>query len=284
VLPVLLLSALASLTVTSRELAVGSLPRGAQRVPVLALHMRADCSADAPIEEILLKRSGPGLSTDIAAVYAEMDGVRVSRVSVPDRRGEIPLRFQALTVPACKAIELSILADVASSAEVASEHRISLVDRDPIVSPGAFINITVLPSLQTKVRTAPYSVGSVSVDLLSALRRISYGADRVVARLRLTASGTEDQEVTHVVFTNQGSARNADLQNISLHDNRAQRVSSIAPRMTGDKVSLSLNPPVLISRGSSRIFELHADVRASRRRTIRFTVEEASDLRARDAS
>jgi hypothetical protein len=120
------------------------------------------------------------------------------------------------------------------------------------------------------------------VEYPRILKRITYGKDRTILRLRLSASGERDLQMTRLVLTNDGSARDGDLQNIVLHDNRGRPVSPVALRLHGDRVDLFFDPPVLLLKNASKVLELHADVLASRRRTIRFLVEESADITAHE--
>ncbi len=248
---------------------------------MLSIVLRAGCTADVPVEEIHLVRRGHGFSTDIAGVYAEIAGRRVSQSATPQRDGALTLRLQSVLIPACEEIVLGILMDTAATAEVASEHRLTLADQDPVVAPSAsLVIVPVASDAASLVRTAAKSTGTIAVEYLRLLKRVSYGRNRTVLRLRLSASGERDLQVTRMVLTNEGSARYADLQNIALYDNRGKRVSSVAFQMDGDRVNLSLDPPLSVARNTSRVLELHADALASRRKTVRFVVQEPGDIQS----
>ena len=278
------LATLATLTVSTQQLVHGSMPRGAQRVLMLGVMLHADCSADVPVEELRLVRRGLGFSSDILGVYAEENGRRVSQATVPARDGTLTLRLEKFTVSACKTTSLQILMDVSSTAEAGGEHRLGLSTVAAVLAPSA----TVLVQPQTRtalqpVRTAALGTGIVEVEYPRILKRVTYGKDRTILRLRLSVSGERDLQMTRLVLTNDGSARDGDLQNIVLHDNRGRPVSPVALRLHGDRVDLFFDPPVLLPRNASKVLELHADVLASRRRTIRFLVEEPADITAHEA-
>ncbi len=274
----LLLATLATLSVTPEEITHGSMPRGAQRVPMLGITLQADCTGDVPVEELHLVRRGLGLSSDILGVYVEENGQRVSQSTVPAREGTVTLRLEHFSVAACKSRSLLVLMDVSSDAEVGGEHRLVLAT-DPIVAPSASILFAApLSGGVLPVRTAAKSTGTVGVEYLRLLRRVSYGKNRTILRLQLSASGERDMQLTRIVLTNEGSARDSDLQNFALYDNRGQRISSSVSHMSGDRVDLLIDPSLLLARNASRVIELHADALASRRRTIRFVVEEPGDI------
>ena len=281
-LAALVASALTTLTVSTQQLTDGSMPRGAQRVPMLGITLQADCAADVPVEELHLVRRGLGLSSDILGIYAEENGQRVSQSTVPARDGTLTLRLEHFSVSACKSTSLLLLMDVSSMAEAGGEHRL-VPAADPVLAPSASIVLQpAVPSAMAPVRTAANSTGTVSVEYLRLLNRVSYGRNRTVLRLRLAASGDRDLQIMRVVLTNEGSARDGDVQNIALYDNRGQRLSPTALRMHGDRVDLSFQPPLMLPSHASKVFELHADTLASRRRTIHFVVEEPADITAQE--
>jgi hypothetical protein len=250
---------------------------------MLLLTFRADCSGDRVVEEIELMRKGLGLSADIAAVYAESAGLRVSTAPGVARDGAVQLRIRGFTVPSCSARDILIFVDYISTSNVAGEHRFELSGIDAIIAPGAQVRVEAAPgSAMSGVRTAGDQAGRVAIDILKLLTFVRYGDNRVVMRLKFSAQGNIDQEIQRITFTNEGSASNADLQNIVLKDSRGHSISSVAKQLTGDRVVLTLNPPLFIVHGGSRTVELHADIRSGARKTVRFLIEEPGDVLSRD--
>ncbi|MDD5623429.1 MAG: hypothetical protein PHI23_01825 [Candidatus Peribacteraceae bacterium] len=127
-------------------------------------------------------------------------------------------------------------------------------------------------------RTAGEAVGSVTVGDLPLTGSVTYGAGRIVARFTLTAEGTRNQRVEAMTLTNRGSARNADLQNLSLENGRGRRVTPVMSRLDGEHICFLFDPPLVLTPHQTQVLQVRADVRASRRRTIKFLLEEASDL------
>jgi hypothetical protein len=52
--------------------------------------------------------------------------------------------------------------------------------------------------------------------------------------------------------------------------------------MHDDRVDLSLESPLDLARNASKVIELHADTLASRRKTIRFVIDEPGDIRVEE--
>lgn len=274
------LVAVSTLTVTVEPTQTLSAPRGAQHVAMMRVHLRADCAGDIPVEELRLARRGLGFSSDIIGVYAESQGLRVSNVAVVQRSGSIDLRLRDLIIPACGKEDLTVYMDLSAEADVAAEHRLALRGNDAILASGAQVMLqTSAPfSDRRTVHTAGDSVGSVVVEYLRLLNPVRYGDRRIIARLRFSAMGLHDQEITRITFTNAGSARSGDLRNLVLGDSHGQRLSAVVDHLQEDRVVLLLDPPLRISRNGTRTVELTADVRASNRRTLQFLIEEPGDI------
>ncbi|MEK7563863.1 MAG: hypothetical protein AAB544_05745 [Patescibacteria group bacterium] len=278
-----LLVAASTLTVAVEPSMTLSAPRGAQHVEMLGLSLKADCTGDIAVEEVRLRRRGLGFATDIAAVYAEMEGLRVSNSATAARDGSIDLRLSRVAVDACGSANLTIFMDLSAEADVASEHRIELRGQDAVTAPGVAVKLSSVPASVRTVRTAGDTTGSVAVEYLRLLKPVRYGTRRVVARLKLSVSGNRAQEIRRIVFTNAGSAKNMDLRMISLRDARGQRLSSTVDHLQGDRVVILLDPPLRIERGGTRTVELTADVMASVRKTVRLLIEEPGDLISEEA-
>ncbi|MDD5469806.1 MAG: hypothetical protein PHO92_03350 [Candidatus Peribacteraceae bacterium] len=262
---------------------ISSIAAGSQRVPMLAVSLAASCEADVPVVALTVVRSGLGAHADIQAVYAEEGGRRLSSARTVDSRdGSVQLRLRNFAVPACEARTVRVLVDFSPDAALAGEHRLLLAPVSPVDAGDASVTVqeSVLPLVR---RTAGSVRGSVDLSMRDVSQRISYGEQRRVARFLLSARGREWQEVRAIRFTNQGSARGSDLQNLSVVTSTGKRISGVAAALEGDSVSIVFNPPLLLSPGQERVLELRADVRASIRKTIRFTVEEPSDVIARPA-
>jgi len=274
-----ILTSLSTLVVIPQQPETFSVPRGAQHVPMLLLTFRADCTGDRLVEEIALLRKGLGIHTDITAVYLEAQGLRVSNAMGIARDGSVQLRLKGFAVPTCSAKDLVLFADFLSTSNVAGEHRFELAEGDSIIAPGAQVRVEAAPgSPKSGVRTAGNLAGSVSIDYLRLLKSVRYGDNRVVLRLKFTVQGSVDQEIQRITFTNAGSARDTDLQRIILKDSRGEKISGVAKQLTGNRVVLMLDPPLLLQHGGSRTLELHSDIRSGVRKTIRFIVEEPGDV------
>lgn len=265
-----------NLTVEAEAAAAARVPRGAQRVEMLRLRLEADCSGTVTVNSIRLQRRGLGFNEDIESVYAVHRGQRISRArTIGNRDGTVDLNVRGFMLPACEEEDVLILADFRPNASVAGEHRFELLDME---TNGSSVRIDHRVGDFTR-STVGASRGRVSVDYLSINQRVRFGSRQIVQRFTIEADNESDQQINSVMFTNLGSATDDDLQNLYV-DFRNRAATVVAPSMTGDTVRLTFDPPFVIPSGSTLKFQLRADVRASRSRTIQFVIEEESDLEA----
>jgi hypothetical protein len=272
-----------ALSVQVQELQSASVPPGAQRVAMLDLQFSASCSGDIDVRGITVAHGGMGAIRDVSSLYVMRDGQRISRGRAPSSRdGSVTFSFRpALTVPACGQNSVTVMADFSPDAAAAGEHRIVLRTPGAIDAGDAVVTFAAVAAAPVRT-TAGVSQGSVSVAFLPLLQRVTYGDHRTVARLRLTAEGTYDQEMDALTLTNDGSARGTDLQNLTLETSRGTVLARLAS-LRGQEAFFVLTSPLLLQHGAVMMLTVRADVRAGRRRTIGFTLEEPSDLFAHRA-
>jgi hypothetical protein len=260
----------------------GSVPVGAQRVPMLRLQMRTSCITGVNLSTIVLHHVGHGAVTDIERVYGYVDGARVTRASIFRRDGSVTLYFRNFDIPQCTSKTVDVVADFAADASPAGEHAITLSQASDVAAdPPARVTLKSAAGAGL-VRPTGRTIGSVSIQFLDLLQNPRYGDGQVVARF-LLKGGERDQEVKAITFTNDGSARDGDLGDLAITTTTGTRLTEQAAQLAGDKVRLEFLEPFVIGRNQTRMLQLRADVRASSRRTLRIHVEEPSDVEAAPA-
>lgn len=262
------------------ELQLGSVARGATRVPFLVLNLSASCESDIKIQSLELRHTGLGSADDITSVYAVDGYTRVTRSAQFDRSGKTAiLRFRSHVIPKCSATSLTIFADMSQDATVASEHGIALSGLHGIMSTA---KETVLSSGDDKktVVALPVTAGKLTARLLTISGPIRYGRIETVARLQLTADVKSAQLLKRITFTNDGRARDMDLQWFSLQKLSGTVLTRLAPRMRGYTITLDFSPMFILHAGQTIVLNLKAEVRGSQSKTVSFIIEEPSDIAA----
>lgn len=266
------------LLVTSETPARRSIPRGSQRVPVLALKLEATCEGSVTVEALTVHRKGLGDAQDILGVYAVREGGRITPVQSVARDGRIDLQFRTLSVPACGTKRVDILADFAPDSAVAGEHRFEIEASTDIDAPGA--HVTVVRGMGTSIgRMVGPLRGSITVEILSIPGGISVGENELVGRFLLEADSRDDHHIRAITFTNEGTAKDRDLRAITLYVG-TRRLSDPMMSLQGRRVRIPIEPPLLVRKNQSVRISLRADVFAGVGRTVELTVEEPGDVEA----
>ncbi len=271
-------ASLASLDVQVETPAIGSVARGAQRVPVAAITLAVPCSSEAVnVTSLTIQRTGLGTSSDIARVYLLSGLNRVTRAyPLPSKNEPLVIAVRGMDMEPCASRSLVLAVDFSAQAQTASEHafRVTAVD-----AKDATVNITsdARGTLQVGASGTP---AVVTAELLPVLTSVTYGRNRTVARMSVAGTAGKDQRITTITLTNNGSASDADLQNLYWVTRTGEKISEVIPQMQGRVARIALDPGLLLEGRDTKLIELRADVRASRKRTIRWELEESADIEA----
>lgn len=264
----------------SRPSSTVPIPVGAQRVTMLTVQFSASCDGGVAIDTLTLHHRGLGNPQDLERIYAMSDGVRRTRTSpMTGRDGVATLRFRGFSIPACRTVSFDIFADVRTDAAATGQHTLQLLTEKDIVTQTPASVVLAPPGVPTVAIPVGKTIGSISVDVLT-IPSLKYGSARTLARLKLKADAKDEQAITAIRFTNDGSARDGDLQNLFLETSGHSRLSQTVATLDGDHVRIVLDPPMILRRNEVRVVQLKGDVRASSRRTVGFIIQEPGDVEA----
>lgn len=267
-----------SLNVQTSTPAIGSIARGAQRVPVLQMLFSVACtSTPVAVSSVTIQHAGRGAASDIARVYLHQGNRRISRaLTLPAKNDPITIAIPKSLFLHCSTVPLTLAADFSANADIGSEHMFRLVSVD---ANGAEVtyNMDDEGSLNIGASGTP---ASVTAELLPVTSTVRYGRNRTLARISLQGTGNKDQRIIAITLTNEGSATNSDLQNLYWATRTGEKVSEVIPEMQGRAIRIGFDPGLLLQGRDTKLIELRGDVRASRRRTIRLAIEEESDIEA----
>jgi hypothetical protein len=255
-----------------------TVPQGAQRFVVGVLEVTADCGADLALEEVIVRHRGLGDRTELTSVSLFTDGVRRTQARGLDRRADTAVRFlRGVSVPACETRSFEL--QVSLSATAMGEHELQVVrvataagDLQVVGQAGEAVSVTP--------HATPVQVSFVSRPITTSL---AYGSQRTVARFVLRNDGRRAVEVTALVLTNDGAARDADLQQLQLRTAGGEELSAVLSSLTGDVARFSLMSPLRLEAGAERLLIVRADVRGRRKRTIDFVLADPADVVGREA-
>lgn len=265
------------LVMDQHSLSSVSVPHGAQRVGLIQLKLEAGCDEDAVIREVIIKHAGLGSSSDIERVYLADGNRRISSSeSFSSYNHTAVLRPMNLTAKKCQERTIEVRGDFSADAADGGEHR--LIVSALRLSDGTLIHPSISAATLT-AKTVPETTETVTVEYLPLLHNVRFGAGKTVARLKLSADNQKDQLIGAITLINDGSAKDSDLQNLRLM-NGQKVLSEILDHLDGSLARFALSQPLRIGRNTTVMLTVKADVRASAKRTIRFIVEEPSDIEA----
>lgn len=266
-------------TVESAPL-MGSVPRGATRIPVAIINLSASCDADIRVDSIEVAHVGFGNASDISAVYLTDGTRRISRARGFDTRSRTAdLRIPSLTVPKCDAVRLHALMDIATDAVAAGEHGLTVAHASVVQSTAADTTLSYAAESEVVV-TRPEQAGSITVNFLPIRGPLRYGRIETLARLQLTADAKNDHLLSSILLTNLEDARDMDLTHMRLETRSGEFLSRTAFRMKGRTVRLEFDPTYILSRNKTVVILLKGTVNGSQRRKVQFHLEERSDIEA----
>lgn len=253
---------------------------------MLDLEFRNDRSPLVSVHSVMLHHSGLGSFREIGSVYALYGGARVSKATARfSSDGEVRVHFvPSIKLSRGQSRKITIAMDLSATATAGSEHRLSVLSAEDIDAGGTRVNLLTERNSISRIRTAPPVRGVISVEYLKLPRPVRYGPDQTVARLKLTADRVDDHWLREITLTNDGKARNEDLQSLVLQSSRGVPLAPVRRTLAGDTVTFGFDTPVMLRKNDSIILVVKADVLASRDRTIRFLLEEPADLRADPAT
>lgn len=270
-----------TLTVSSSEAPViGSVPQGASRVHMMTLNLSASCDADIAVSQIDVRHVGLGAVSDITGLYLMSDTTRISRSVAFDHSGDASLRLRSFTLPKCGAVRVKLLADFSRDANVASEHGVEITSSAGVISTAKEVIVEHAASDMT-FATSRTNGGELTVKFLSAASRlVRYGRTETVARLQLSADAKSGHILRSITLTNDATARDMDLINLSLQTTSGKTLTVVAQRMKGKQVTLEFQPTYILNSSQTVVLLLKAQINGSITRKINFILEEESDLDA----
>ena len=269
----------ATLNVSQVAIGGGSVPVGATRVPMQQLTFAQPCGKDTHVRTIVIHHSGLGSIADIANVYALDGTTRITRGSTFNAHtSSATLRFNPpLSIAACSKRTITIAMDLSAQAAPSSQHVLTILSSTDI-------NADVPLLLQTmksnpELHVTPKANGSVTFSITPlASPNVLFGKGRTLLRFTLKASNDSNQQIDAITFTNDGSARDMDLQNLSIQSRNGRMMSDASASLREATIRITFSSPFIIHRNQSQMLLLLGDVTASKRKTIRLTVQEQSDI------
>ena len=252
--------------------AATTVPYSSTNVGYLKVNLTAG-SGDVTIDSMTFKRSGAGTASDFDAVYLYDGSVRLTYGrSVSSTTNEVVFNNLGITVAAGSVKTIDLIADLDTT--TGSNGNIDAFSLTAVVTDA---DVDGLPVAGNIISIGSVGAGTVIVAKSGTLTNPTVGeADVEVAKFKITA-GTEDISIPRVSLYQAGSISNSDLTNLKLYQGTTLLAETEA--MNGEYAIFDLDPVYGISNGQNKTLTVKADVGGRTSETIRFYLEEKSDLK-----
>jgi len=251
-----------------------TLPLGANNVDVLKFNLTT--SNAVTLTGATVKRLGVGAVADFANVYMYDGATRLTsgRSLSSDTHTATFTNLGVDLIPGTtKAVTLAV--DITNNVlNSGNEDYFQLTDL-------TFSGTTVsgLPVSGNSFTVGTAAAGNVQVSKSGTVTNPTVGSDGVkLASFKVTA-GTEDVALHRIALTQGGSISSADVMNLKLYQGSTMLAETSG--LTGqDLVVFDLTTPFEIEDGQNKIFEVKGDVDGRPNETVRFYLDEDTDILA----
>jgi len=253
-----------------------TVPKGAVAVKMVSYDLTASCSDSVSVSRMIVVHEGAGDRSDIDNVYVSVNGTRVSSTKSIDSDEVASITISpALMVPACQTVQVDVAVDIDVNADSNGEHRFALYSADDVRSNAKSTTMNG-PLRGDTFEIATVTAGVVDFTYKSiSPNTVEIGDDGVtVSEFEVDASSQEDMTFVSITLEQTGTINSDDLENLYLY-NGSTEIAGPATMM-GDYVTFMVDE--YIEDGKSEKYEVRADIIDGANDTIKFELEETSDL------
>lgn len=272
-----------SVALASDTPAGATVPRNSSSVALAKVNLTAG-SADSIVNGLRFHRVGTGAATDFANVYLyDQNKVRLTTGrTINSTTHTVEFNSLGIKVAAGTTVALYVYGDFSVAAgSTGGQHAMELSDAASVVISG-----TGTVSGSFPVRGNVFVVGTTAaarVDINAGVQPTNPTIGTKAAEIsnfRITAN-TNDIEVRQVTLYQAGSITNTDLANFKLWQGTTV-VATGGAVSAKNLITLTFDPPFVITNGTTKTFKLTADVAGRAARTIITYVEYTTDVTAID--
>lgn len=268
-----------SAMLSSSQPAGGTLPGGATQVNMLKVDVHNGGTSAMTVDSLTVHRSGAGLPSDIANVYvyAGNDRLTTGR-SINSSTNEASFSGLNLTLGAGETKTLWLAADINNVSTMGgNQDRLELTALQSGTSMAAG-----LPLQGPMFTMSSAQVGGITIAASGSITNPKAGQMAAkVAEFQLTAGSQEDVTFSKIALFQGGAISRDKLSNFVLKQ-AGLTVATVSSLNSKDLAAFVLANPMLLEKGSTKTFEVYADVAGSARTTdtIQMYLDQASDLLA----
>jgi|GEM_PF-5129062 hypothetical protein len=259
----------------------------ASNVPYFTFDISAG-DEDAEVSEIKLTREGLGHKDDFAAVYLYADGVKVTRSKSVNSDDEVTFALNPdIAVEAGETVTVKVVTDMASLAGTnvlaGNLDRFTVKDAADITLVGGGEVDGDFPLEGEYMGMGSQDVGDINVSLKTISdTTVKVGEkEQIVAKLELVVSSTEDVLIQTLSLKQEGSADPEDMSDFKIY--KSSTLLAEVSEVTGDYLTFE-DMDLPVEKGDTITLTVKADVDSGSANTIKYTLDEGSDLYAEGAT
>lgn len=266
-------------SLSSSQPAGGTLPAGATQVNMLKVDVKNAGSSSMTVDSLTVHRSGAGASTDIAQVYvyAGNDRLTTGR-SINSSTNDASFSGLNLSLAAGETKTLWIAGDINTATTMGgNQNRLEL----KALTSGT-TSASGLPLMGPLFTMSSASVGSVTIAASGSITNPKAGQSNAkIGEFQLTAGSQEDITFSKIALFQGGAISRDKLTNFVLKQ-AGLTIATVSALNGKDLAAFVLANPMLLEKGSTKTFEVYADISGAARTTdtVRLFLDQASDLLA----
>jgi len=257
-----------------------TVPAEASKVALLSVNLQAASTA-LNITGLTFKRAGVGATTDWAALYLYVDGVRVTTygrtISVDDNTVE----FAALniSIPAGQTKVVTLRGDVAAiggGATAGNQSAFQLISSN--------VSFAGLPITGYTMTISGVGAGTATIASGNTITNPAVGAQQAtIGSFKVTATNNSETNLSQVVLTITGTMARANVTNIKLYFENTL-LAEAAGVDSYDNAVLTLSTPFAIAKTLTKTFTIKADLGGRLNETLLVRILENGDVLATESS
>jgi len=246
------------------------------------VNLTASADGDIVIDSLTVTRGGTVASDSPFSSIALIDaatGVRIGNTKTLNSSHQAVFN-QNITVAAGTTKSIYLAGNMGATASYAGE--IPSLNLSAVTLVGTAAIVGTLPivgnyqNINGTITIGALSLSDGANNPSASTQKIGT-TNYIVSGFKLVASSVEDFKVSQISFKQGGTASDADVANLSLLVDDA-KVATVAA-VTGGMVTFDLSAsPILVAKGKTVQFDLRLDIVSGSARTIRFDVNDESDI------
>ncbi len=259
-----------------------SVPRGSTGVRMLSFNANSVGTGQGIITDIVLRRDGVGLTSDISSVYLYSGNTRLTTGrTVNSSTNNIEFHNLNIAVPSGQTLTIDAVVDFSTTASSGNTHRLQLISASSTIS-----NMPVLGSFPISGNSftiAGASAGTITIAGIGTGVNPRVGDQDVqLARFSLTAGSVEDLELRRITLYNSGTVNVSNFADLRLVSGGATVATASASPTDQNRIVFVLISPMNLNRGTTVNFDVIGDIVSGARAgdTIQLRLDESADLLA----